>query len=70
MSIKALGLLASSAIWMAPVGRIVAGWSSDRFGAPRTFAFILAGCGLMSIASAYTTNYDLLFAAEFLQLRI
>jgi MFS transporter, NNP family, nitrate/nitrite transporter len=62
LSIKALGLLASSAIWMAPVGRIVAGWSSDRFGAPRTFAFILAGCGLMSIASAYTYNYDLLFA--------
>jgi NNP family nitrate/nitrite transporter-like MFS transporter len=62
LGIKALGLLASSAIWMAPVGRIVAGWASDRFGAPKTFAFILAGCGLMSIASAYTTNYDLLFA--------
>jgi NNP family nitrate/nitrite transporter-like MFS transporter len=61
LSIKALGLLASSAIWMAPVGRIVAGWASDRFGAPRTFAFILAGCGLVSIASAYTTSYDLLF---------
>ncbi len=62
LSIKALGLLASSAIWMAPVGRILAGWASDRFGAPRTFAFILASCGLMSIASAYTTNYELLFA--------
>lgn len=61
LNIKALGLLASSAIWMAPVGRIVAGWASDRFGAPRTFASILAGCGLISIASAYTTNYDLLF---------
>lgn len=61
LSIKALGLLASSAIWMAPIGRIVAGWASDRFGAPRTFAFILAGCGLVSIASAYTTDYNLLF---------
>jgi NNP family nitrate/nitrite transporter-like MFS transporter len=61
LSIKALGLLASSAIWMAPVGRIVAGWASDRFGAPRTFAIILAGCGLVSIASAYTTSYQLLF---------
>ncbi|MDE3188801.1 MAG: MFS transporter [Acidobacteriota bacterium] len=61
LSIKALGLLASSAIWMAPIGRIVAGWASDRFGAPRTFAFILAGCGLMSIASAYTANYEILF---------
>ena len=61
LSIKALGLLASSAIWMAPVGRIIAGWASDRFGAPRTFAFILVGCGLVSIASAYTISYRLLF---------
>ena len=62
MSIKALGLLASSAIWMAPLGRIIAGWASDRFGAPRTFAVILAVCGLVSIASAFTENYKLLFA--------
>lgn len=61
LNIRALGLLASSAIWMAPIGRIIAGWASDRFGAPRTFAFILAGCGLVSIASAFTTNYTLLF---------
>lgn len=61
LNIKALGLLASSAIWMAPAGRIIAGWASDRFGAPRTFACILAGCGLMSIASAFTTDYKLLF---------
>ncbi|HEX4023093.1 MAG TPA: MFS transporter [Steroidobacteraceae bacterium] len=61
LSIKALALLASSAIWMAPIGRITAGWASDRFGAPRTFACILAVCGLISIASAYTTDYNLLF---------
>lgn len=62
LNVKALGLLASSAIWMAPIGRVIAGWASDRFGAPRTFAFILAGCGLVSIASAFTTSYGLLFA--------
>ena len=62
LDIKALGLLASSAIWMAPIGRVIAGWASDRFGAPRTFAFILGGCGLVSIASAFTTNYNMLFA--------
>lgn len=61
LNIKALALLASSAIWMAPAGRIIAGWASDRFGAPRTFACILAGCGLISIASAFTTDYKLLF---------
>lgn len=61
LNIKALGLLASSAIWMAPIGRITAGWASDRFGAPRTFSFILFACGVVSIASAYTTNYNALF---------
>ncbi|MEZ5874602.1 MAG: MFS transporter [Hyphomicrobiales bacterium] len=64
LSIAALGLLASSALWMAPVGRVVAGWAADRFGAPRTFAFILVVCGLVSIASAFTENYTLLFAAR------
>lgn len=61
IDIKELGLLASSALWMAPIGRIIAGWAADRFGAPRTFAAILLSCGLVSIASAFTTNYDLLF---------
>ncbi|HZP07042.1 MAG TPA: MFS transporter [Terracidiphilus sp.] len=61
LNIKALGLLASSAIWMAPAGRILAGWAADRFGAPRTFALILVICGLVSIASAVTTDYKLLF---------
>lgn len=66
LGVKELGILASSAIWMAPIGRIVAGWASDRFGAPRTFAAILAGCGLVSIASAFTTSYELLFAERVL----
>ena len=46
---------------MSPIGRVVAGWASDRFGAPRTFAAILAVCGLVSIASAFT-QVRLLFA--------
>jgi NNP family nitrate/nitrite transporter-like MFS transporter len=62
LGIKALGLLASSAMWMAPVGRMAAGWAADRFGAPRAFALVLAVCGAVSIASAYTTSYPLLFA--------
>lgn len=61
LSVAALGLLASSALWMAPIGRIIAGWAADRFGAPKTFATILAVCGLVSIASGFTTNYELLF---------
>ena len=62
LGIGALGLLASSAMWMAPFGRMAAGWAADRFGAPRAFALVLAVCGLVSIASAYTTSYPLLFA--------
>ena len=62
LGVAALGVLASSAMWMAPVGRMVAGWAADRFGAPRTFALVLAVCGAVSIASAYTSNYPLLFA--------
>ena len=61
LGIKDLGLLASSAIWMAPLGRMIAGWASDRFGAPRTFALVLAVCGMVSIASAFTTSYEALF---------
>lgn len=61
LSLPAMGLLASSALWMAPIGRIVAGWAADRFGAPRTFAFILVVCGVVSIASAYAVDYRLLF---------
>ncbi len=62
LSTAELGLLASSAIWLAPVGRIVAGWAADRFGAPRTFAVILIGAGLVSIHSAYVESYAVLFA--------
>jgi MFS transporter, NNP family, nitrate/nitrite transporter len=61
LGIAALGVLASSAMWIAPIGRMVAGWAADRFGAPRAFALVLATCGLVSIASAYTTSYALLF---------
>ena len=61
LGIAALGLLASSAMWMAPIGRMAAGWAADRFGAPRAFAAVLAVCGVVSIASAYTTSYPLLF---------
>ena len=62
LGIGAVGMLASSAMWMAPIGRMAAGWAADRFGAPRAFALVLAVCGAVSIASAYTTSYPLLFA--------
>lgn len=62
LGIAALGVLASSAMWMAPIGRMIAGWAADRFGAPRAFALVLATCGIVSIASAGTSSYPLLLA--------
>ncbi len=61
LTTKQLGILASSAIWMAPIGRIIAGWASDRFGAPKTFAFILLVTGLVSIHSSFAQSYTILF---------
>ncbi|MBF8267266.1 MAG: transporter [Dehalococcoidia bacterium] len=61
LSIAQLGILASSAIWLAPVGRIVAGWAADRIGAPNTFAIILVFTGLFSIGSAFASSYNVLF---------
>lgn len=61
LSIAQLGILASSAIWLAPVGRIAAGWASDKLGAPNTFAIILLYTGLVGIASAFASSYNLLF---------
>ena len=43
---------------------MIAGWASDRFGAPRTFAVILVVCGLVSIASAYHARAMTLLFAE------
>ncbi|WP_435179129.1 MFS transporter [Halorussus sp. AFM4] len=56
-----LALLASSAIWLAPPGRVFAGWAADRLGAHNVFAVILAYSGLMSIASSFATSYEVLF---------
>ena len=61
LSVAQLGILASSAMWMAPFGRIVAGWSSDKLGAPITFSLILAVTGLFSIASSFADSYSMLF---------
>nr|WP_255457497.1 MFS transporter [Halorussus sp. JP-T4] len=56
-----LALLASSAIWLAPPGRVLAGWAADRLGAHNVFAVILAYSGLMSIASSFAASYEVLF---------
>ncbi|NLV05028.1 MFS transporter [Haloarcula rubripromontorii] len=59
-----IGILASSAIWMAPFGRMVTGWLSDKFGAPAIFAIVLAYVGVFSMASAFVQDYSLFFVTR------
>ncbi|WP_411717516.1 MFS transporter, partial [Natronomonas sp.] len=64
LSTAEIGVLASSAIWMAPFGRILTGWLSDKFGAPVIFSIVLAYVGVFSIASAFIQQYSLFFVSR------
>jgi len=64
LSTAEIGILASSAIWMAPFGRMVTGWLSDKYGAPTIFAIVLAYVGVFSMASAFAQNYSLFFVTR------
>ena len=61
LSLAEIGVLASAAIWLAPFGRILTGWLSDRFGAPTIFAIVLAYVGVFSIWSAFAESYTVFF---------
>jgi len=59
-----IGILASSAIWMAPFGRMLTGWLSDKYGAPTIFAIVLAYVGVFSMASAFAQDYSVFFVTR------
>ncbi|WP_372608199.1 MFS transporter [Halorientalis litorea] len=61
LSLAEIGVLASAAIWLAPFGRILTGWLSDRWGAPTVFAIVLAYVGVFSMASAFAQSYTVFF---------
>jgi NNP family nitrate/nitrite transporter-like MFS transporter len=61
LSTAEIGILASSAIWMAPFGRMLTGWLSDKYGAPTIFAIVLAYVGVFSIGSAFAESYSVFF---------
>jgi NNP family nitrate/nitrite transporter-like MFS transporter len=61
LSLAEIGVLASAAIWLAPFGRILTGWLSDKFGAPSVFAIVLGYVGVFSIASAFAESYSVFF---------
>ena len=64
LSLAEIGILASSAIWLAPFGRMLTGWLSDKFGAPAVFAIVLAYVGVFSIASAFAQDYAIFFVTR------
>ncbi len=61
LSLAEIGILASAAIWLAPFGRILTGWLSDKFGAPTVFAIVLGYVGVFSMASAFAQSYTVFF---------
>ncbi len=61
LSLADIGLLASANIWLAPFGRALTGWLSDKFGAPSVFAIVLGYVGVFSIASAFAQSYEVFF---------
>ncbi|WP_373325161.1 MFS transporter [Halomicrobium urmianum] len=61
LSLSEIGILASAAIWLAPFGRILTGWLSDKFGAPAVFAIVLTYVGVFSMASAFAQDYAVFF---------
>ncbi len=64
LSVAEIGLLASAAIWLAPFGRILTGWLSDKFGAPTIFAIVLAYVGVFSMWSAVAESYAVFFGTR------
>jgi len=56
-----LAILASSAMWLQPFFRQIAGVLADRFGAPKTAAITLMYTGVFSILSAFARTYTELF---------
>ena len=64
LSLAEIGLLASANIWLAPFGRILTGWLSDKYGAPVVFAIVLGYVGVFSIVSAFAQSYALFFVVR------
>jgi len=61
LSLGEIGILVSAGVWLAPFGRILTGWLSDKFGAPAVFAIVLGYVGVFSIASAFAQSYAVFF---------
>ncbi|XVH33687.1 MFS transporter (plasmid) [Haloferacaceae archaeon DSL9] len=58
LSVAELGLVASAAIVAVPLGRILIGLLTDRYGAPVTAGITLVTVGAFSIVSAFARTYE------------
>ncbi|GAB3041587.1 MFS transporter [Natronobiforma cellulositropha] len=59
-----LGLVASLAVIAVPIGRIIVGPLTDRFGAPRVACATLVLVGTFSIISAFAQTYEVFTASR------
>ncbi len=64
LSVAQLGIVASAAIVAVPLGRIIIGPLTDRYGAPVTAGFTLVTVGLFSIISAFSQTYEVFTASR------
>ncbi|MEY7849353.1 MFS transporter [Natrarchaeobius sp. A-rgal3] len=58
LSVADLGIVASMAIIAVPLGRIVVGPYTDKYGAPVTAGITMVTVGIAAIVSAYATTYE------------
>ncbi|WP_336327414.1 MFS transporter [Halovenus sp. HT40] len=64
LSVAELGIVASAAIIAVPLGRIVIGPLTDKYGAPTTVFWTMVVVGLAAIASAFTQTYEVFITAR------
>ncbi|MCU4971902.1 MFS transporter [Halobacteria archaeon AArc-m2/3/4] len=58
LSVAQLGIVSSAAVIAVPLGRIIIGPLTDKFGAPVTASCTLVTVGIFSIISAYAQTYE------------
>ncbi|WP_207586206.1 MFS transporter [Halomontanus rarus] len=64
LSVAQLGIVSSAAVIAVPLGRIVIGPLTDRYGAPVTASGTLVVVGIFSIISAYAQTYEVFTASR------
>nr|WP_211330780.1 MFS transporter [Halalkalicoccus subterraneus] len=64
LSVAELGIVSSAAVIAVPLGRIVIGPLTDKFGAPVTAGVTMVTVGVFCIISAYATTYEVFTASR------